>query len=159
MLTSLLGQVRIFYVMARDRMLPPFVSAIDPRTRTPLITTVATGAIVAILAGIVPLDILLSLVNIGTLSAFAIVCAGVLVLRFKAPTARRPFRAPFGPVVAVIGCAMCLYLMIGGLSGATWWRFVIWFLVGVAVYAAYGYRHSLLRPGAASASPAGSSEP
>jgi APA family basic amino acid/polyamine antiporter len=146
MLTSLLGQVRIFYVMARDRMLPPIVSRIDPRTRTPLITTVTTGVVVAILAGIVPLQVLLSLVNIGTLSAFGIVCAGVLVLRYVRPDAERPFRVPFGPVVAVIGLAMCLYLMIGGLSGWTWLRFVVWFLVGAAVYAAYGYRHSLLRP-------------
>jgi APA family basic amino acid/polyamine antiporter len=146
MLTSLLGQVRIFYVMARDRMLPPIVSRIDPRTRTPLITTVTTGIVVAFLAGIVPLDVLLSLVNIGTLSAFGIVCAGVLVLRYVQPAAPRPFRVPFGPVVAVLGLGMCLYLMIGGLSGWTWLRFVVWFLVGVAVYAAYGYRHSLLRP-------------
>ena len=148
MLTSLLGQVRIFYVMARDRMLPPIVSRIDPRTRTPLITTVTTGVIVAFLAGIVPLDALLSLVNIGTLSAFAIVCAGVLALRYVRPDARRPFRAPFGPVVAVCGLGMCLYLMIGGLSGYTWIRFAVWFLVGAAVYAGYGYRNSLLRPAA-----------
>ncbi len=146
MLTSLLGQVRIFYVMARDRMLPAFVARIDPRTRTPLFSTLVTGVIVAILAGIVPLDVLLSLVNIGTLSAFAIVCAGVLVLRYSRPDAKRPFRAPLGPLVAVLGLGMCLYLMIGGLSGGTWLRFVLWFAVGVGVYAAYGYRHSLLRP-------------
>ena len=145
MLTSLLGQVRIFYVMARDRMLPPFVASVNARTRTPLVTTLATGIIVSVLAGIVPLDILLSLVNIGTLSAFAIVCAGVLVLRYVRPDARRPFRVPFGPIVAVLGAALCLYLMIGGLSGGTWLRFVGWFLVGAIVYAAYGYRHSLLR--------------
>jgi APA family basic amino acid/polyamine antiporter len=148
MLTSLLGQVRIFYVMARDRMLPPFVSAVNPRTCTPLVTTIGTGLIVAVLAGIIPLDVLLSLVNIGTLSAFGIVCAGVLVLRYSRPDARRPFKAPLGPVVAIAGLAMCLYLMIGGLSGNTWIRFVVWFAVGVVVYALYGYRHSLLRPGA-----------
>ncbi len=147
MLTSLLGQVRIFYCMARDRMLPPIVSRVDARTKTPLITTLTTGVIVAVLAGVVPLDVLLSLVNIGTLSAFAIVCAGVLVLRYVDPGARRPFRAPFSPVMPVLGFGMCLYLMIGGLSGGTWIRFVVWFAVGVAVYAAYGYRHSLLRDG------------
>jgi APA family basic amino acid/polyamine antiporter len=146
MLTSLLGQVRIFYVMARDRMLPAFVARVNARTRTPLVTTLTTGIIVAVLAGIVPLDVLLSLVNIGTLSAFAIVCAGVLVLRYTRPDAKRPFRAPLGVPVAVLGCGMCLYLMVGGLSGGTWLRFVLWFVVGVAVYASYGYRHSLLRP-------------
>ncbi len=144
MLTSLLGQVRIFYVMARDRMLPPFVARVDARTRTPLVTTVTTGLIVTVLAAIVPLDVLLSLVNIGTLSAFAIVCAGVFVLRYTQPKLRRPFRAPLGPLVAALGCALCLYLMIGGLSGGTWLRFIIWFLIGAAVYAVYGYRHSLL---------------
>jgi APA family basic amino acid/polyamine antiporter len=149
MLTSLLGQVRIFYCMARDKMLPPLVAKIDPRTRTPLVTTVTTGAIVAVLPGIVPLDVLLSLVNIGTLSAFSIVCAGVLVLRYSDPGARRPFRAPISPIVPLLGLGLCLYLMIGGLSGGTWVRFAVWFLVGVGVYAAYGYRHSLLRPGGA----------
>jgi basic amino acid/polyamine antiporter, APA family len=144
MLTSLLGQVRIFYVMARDRMLPAAVAAVSPRTRTPLLTTIVTGVIVAILAGIVPLDVLLSLTNIGTLSAFAIVCAGVFVLRFVNPKARRPFRAPLGPLVAVLGFAMCVYLMTG-LGASTFVRFIVWFLVGAAIYAAYGYRNSLLR--------------
>jgi APA family basic amino acid/polyamine antiporter len=145
MLTSLLGQVRIFYVMARDRMLPQVVAAVNARTRTPLTSTVVTGSIVAILAAIVPLDVLVSLVNIGTFSAFAIVCAGVFALRFIHPDARRPFRAPFGRIVAVLGVALCLFLMLGGLSLATWIRFIVWFLVGVVVYALYGYRHSLLR--------------
>ncbi|GAC1558390.1 MAG: amino acid permease [Vulcanimicrobiaceae bacterium] len=148
MLTSLLGQVRIFYCMARDRMLPPLVARVDRRTRTPLLTTVATGSIVAILAGVVPLDVLLSLVNIGTLSAFAIVCAGVLALRYLDPGARRPFRAPGSPIVPIAGLAMCAYLMVAGLSGGTWLRFIVWFGVGVGVYVAYGYRQSLLRPGA-----------
>jgi APA family basic amino acid/polyamine antiporter len=145
MLTSLLGQIRIFFVMARDRMLPPFIARVNARTQTPLLTTVTTGVIVAFLAAIVPLDLLLALVNIGTLSAFSIVCLGVLVLRFAEPERERPYRAPFGPVVAVLGLVLCLYLMVAGLSGATWLRFVIWFLVGIGIYAAYGYRKSSLR--------------
>jgi APA family basic amino acid/polyamine antiporter len=145
MLTSLLGQVRIFYVMARDRMLPPAVARVNALTKTPLIPTLVTGAIVAVLAGIVPIDIGIALTNIGTLSAFTIVCVGVLVLRRTKPDAVRPFRAPVGMVSASLGAILCLYLMIGGLSGGTWLRFIIWFAVGVAVYAAYGFRHSLLR--------------
>jgi APA family basic amino acid/polyamine antiporter len=146
MLTSLLGQIRIFYVMARDRMLPAAVARVNPRTRTPIVTTLATGAIVAVLAGVVPLDALLALVNIGTLSAFAIVCIGVLVLRLRQPAAVRPFRAPFALITAPLGAGLCVYIMTG-LGAATWMRFIVWFAVGVAIYAAYGYRHSLLRRG------------
>jgi basic amino acid/polyamine antiporter, APA family len=144
MLTSLLGQVRIFYVMARDRMLPPFVARINPRTRTPVITTVTTGVLVAILAGVIPIEALLALVNVGTLSAFTIVCAGVLVLRLRKPAAVRPFRAPLIFVTAPLGVVLCIFIMTG-LGTATWIRFVVWFALGVAIYAAYGYRHSLLR--------------
>jgi APA family basic amino acid/polyamine antiporter len=147
MLTSMLGQIRIFYVMARDRMLPPFIARTHPKTRTPLVTTLGTGIVIAFLAAIVPLDLLLTLVNIGTLSAFSIVCLGVLVLRFVEPGRERPYRAPFGPAVAILGFCMCVYLMVGGLSGGTWLRFILWFLAGAVVYAAYGYRHSLLRTG------------
>jgi APA family basic amino acid/polyamine antiporter len=143
----MLGQIRIFYVMARDRMLPPFIARTHPKTRTPLVTTLGTGIVIAFLAAIVPLDLLLTLVNIGTLSAFSIVCLGVLVLRFVEPGRERPYRAPFGPAVAILGFCMCVYLMVGGLSGGTWLRFILWFLAGAVVYAAYGYRHSLLRTG------------
>ena len=121
------------------------VARVNPLTKTPLIPTLVTGAIVAVLAGIVPIDIGIALTNIGTLSAFTIVCVGVLVLRRTKPNAVRPFRAPFGMVSAALGAILCLYLMIGGLSGGTWLRFIIWFAVGVAVYAAYGFRHSRLR--------------
>jgi APA family basic amino acid/polyamine antiporter len=146
MLTSLLGQVRIFYVMARDRMLPSFVARVNARTCTPLVTTVTTGVLVAILAGVIPIEALLALVNVGTLSAFTIVCVGVLVLRLRKPAAVRPFRAPFIFVTAPLGALLCIFIMTG-LGMPTWIRFVVWFAVGVAIYAAYGYRHSLLRPG------------
>ncbi|MGB8265802.1 MAG: amino acid permease [Candidatus Velthaea sp.] len=144
MITSLLGQVRIFFCMARDRLLPPGVAHVNARTRTPLITTALTGFLVAILAGVIPLEALLALVNIGTLSAFAIVCAGVLVLRVRRPGVHRPFRAPFIWVTAPLGALLCLYIMTG-LGAPTWIRFIGWFAIGVVVYAAYGYRHSLLR--------------
>jgi APA family basic amino acid/polyamine antiporter len=144
MLTSMLGQIRIFFVMARDRMLPPVVARVNPRTQTPIITTMTTGVLVAILAGIIPIAELLSLVNVGTLSAFFIVCVGVLVLRIKNPGAARPFRAPFLMITAPLGAILCVVVMTG-LGPLTWIRFVVWFLVGVAIYAGYGFRHSLLR--------------
>ncbi len=144
MLTSLLGQVRIFYVMARDRMLPPGVARIHRVFRTPARMTVVTGIIVAIFAAVFPLTELLTLVNIGTLAAFAIVCAGVLVLRIVNPTAPRPFRAPLLPVFSVVGAATCLYL-ITGLQVATWIRYGIWFIVGIVIYALYGFRNSRLK--------------
>ena len=145
MLTSLLGQVRIFYVMSRDRMLPSIVASVNARTRTPVFTTLVTGVIVAILSGIVPLQILLDLTNIGTLAAFTIVCVGVLVLRYVNPEADRPFRAPFFPAVPILGAGLCTYLIFY-LSNGTWLRFLGWFAVGAIVYASYGYRKSLLRP-------------
>ena len=144
MLTSLLGQTRIFYVMARDRLLPDAVAKVHPRFRTPARMTMITGIVVALMAAVIPLEKLLELVNIGTLSAFAIVCLGVLILRYIHPNAERPFRAPAGPLVALIGLGGCLYL-IAGLPMPTLVRFIVWFLVGVTIYAFYGYRHSMLR--------------
>lgn len=144
MVTGLLGQIRIFYVMARDRMLPPAVAHIHPRFRTPARMTIVTGAIVAVLAAALPLSDLLDFVNIGTLSAFAIVCIGVLVLRFVNPHAERPFRTPFAWLFTIGGAVSCLYL-ITGLSLPTWIRFGVWFAIGIAIYAVYGYRKSRLR--------------
>jgi basic amino acid/polyamine antiporter, APA family len=144
MLTSLLGQVRIFYVMARDRMLPPGVARIHHVFRTPARMTVITGLIVALFAAVFPLTELLTLVNIGTLAAFSIVCAGVLVLRIVNPAAERPFRAPWLPFFSVAGTLVCLYL-ITGLQVATWVRYGIWFAVGICVYALYGFRNSRLK--------------
>jgi len=144
MVTSLLGQIRIFYVMARDRMLPPAVARIHPAFRTPARMTAITGVIVAVLTASLPLADLLNLVNIGTLTAFGIVCAGVLVLRVIEPYAKRPFRAPLAPIFTVVGAGTCFYL-ISGLSVATWIRFAGWFAAGLVVYAIYGYRRSRLR--------------
>jgi basic amino acid/polyamine antiporter, APA family len=151
-ITSLLGQVRIFYVMARDRMLPPSVARVHPLFRTPVRMTVITGVLVTLLAAVFPLPALLSLVNVGTLVAFAIVCAGVLLLRHTNPEAKRPFRVPWLPVIASLGALSCLGL-IAKLEPATWARYGIWFAVGIAIYALYGYRHSRLRAGSEAPQP------
>jgi APA family basic amino acid/polyamine antiporter len=146
MLTSLLGQIRIFYVMSRDRLLPRAFGSVNARTQTPIVTTLITGLLVAAVAAVVPLTSLLKLVNIGTFSAFVIVCIGVMVLRYTHPDAARPFRVPFGPVfVPFAGIALCAWLTVEGLDGLTWLRFLIWFAAGIVVYALYGYRNSRLR--------------
>jgi basic amino acid/polyamine antiporter, APA family len=139
-LTSLLGQSRIFYVMARDRMLPPSVAAIHPRFKTPARMTIITGIIVALLAFCVPLDALLELVNIGTFSAFIIVCAGVIWLRYKRPDLPRPFRSPLVPFFPLCGIALSIFLSSVGLGPFTWLRFVVWLLVGLVIYFCYGFR-------------------
>jgi len=153
MLTSLLGQTRIFYVMARDRLLPDSVAKVHPVFRTPARMTMITGVIVAIMAALIPLQKLLELVNIGTLSAFGIVCLGVLILRVIHPNANRPFRAPAGPLVSILGLVGCIYL-IASLPVPTLIRFVVWFAVGVIIYGFYGYRHSRLRKEVLAPSPA-----
>src|SRR5579863_1536039 len=143
MITSLLGQARIFYVMSRDKLLPPSVAAIHPRFLTPARTTMLTGAAVAIFALVFPLDQLLFMVNVGTLWAFAIVSLGVVVLRYVAPKAARPFKAPAGVLVGLIGFALCVFMM-SGLGIPTWIRYIVWFIIGTSIYAAYGFRNSML---------------
>jgi APA family basic amino acid/polyamine antiporter len=142
------GQPRIFYAMARDGLLPRWAAKIHPRRRTPHITTLLTGILVAIGALVGDAGETYDLTNIGTLSAFALVCIGVLVLRITEPDRPRPFRVPFVWVVSLLGAAACVFVMLG-LPGSAWRRFAIWLGIGIALYAAYGYRHSTLRRGAA----------
>ncbi|MBV8355920.1 MAG: amino acid permease, partial [Candidatus Eremiobacteraeota bacterium] len=139
-LTSLLGQSRIFFAMARDGLLPPFVAKVNPRFGTPAAMTMTTGIVVAFLTLIVPLDALLELVNIGTFSAFIIVCGGVIWLRVNRPELPRPFRSPAVPLFPLIGITLSLYLSTQGLGEFTWLRFVVWLIVGLAFYFAYGFR-------------------
>ncbi|MGA8534319.1 MAG: amino acid permease [Candidatus Tumulicola sp.] len=141
-LSSLLGQSRIFYVMARDGMLPPAVAVIHPRFKTPLRTTLITGAAVAVLALIVPLNNLLNLVNIGTLIAFTVVCSGVLYLRKRKPDLPRSFRVPFVPLFPILGIVFSLFLAVFGLSRATWTWFLIALVAGLIFFFSYGFRKS-----------------
>ncbi|HEY0970553.1 MAG TPA: amino acid permease [Gemmatimonadales bacterium] len=140
------GQPRIFFAMARDGLLPRWAARIHPKYRTPHVTTILTGVFVAIPALLVDDDATYDLTNIGTLFAFAVVCIGVLALRIREPDRPRPFRVPFVWLVASVGAAACVFVM-KGLPGHAWWRFGIWLLVGVAIYFAYGYRHSVVRRG------------
>jgi APA family basic amino acid/polyamine antiporter len=140
------GQPRIFFAMARDGLLPPWAAKVHPRYRTPHVTTIITGLLVAAAALVADDDATYDLTNIGTLSAFMLVCIGVLVLRVKDPGRPRPFRAPLVWIVAPLGAAACLFVMIG-LPFSAWIRFGIWLAIGLALYALYGYRHSRLRAG------------
>ncbi len=138
------GQPRIFMAMARDGLLPAWASKIHPKYRTPHVTTVVTGLLVALGALVMDENEIYDLTNIGTLSAFAIVCTGVLVLRYTEPDRPRPFRVPFVWPVAIAGAAACVYTM-SGLPVRAWERFGIWLAVGLIFYVSYGYTHSKLR--------------
>jgi basic amino acid/polyamine antiporter, APA family len=143
-LTSLLGQPRILLSMADDGLLPPAISRCHPRFKTPHVATVVTGVFAALIAAVFPLDLLADLISMGILLAFAVVCAGVLVLRYSRPDAHRPFRVPWAPVTCVLGTLVCLG-MTYFLSAATWMRLVYWTALGMSIYAFYGFSHSRLR--------------
>jgi APA family basic amino acid/polyamine antiporter len=138
------GQPRIFFAMARDGLLPQWLARVDARTRIPYTTTLVTGVIVAVASLIGDAAETYDLTNIGTLFAFALVCAGVLVLRINEPERERPFKVPFVWVIAPLGIIACVYIMLG-LPPQAWIRFGWWLLIGIVIYAAYGYRHSTLR--------------
>jgi len=140
-LVLLLGQTRIFYAMSRDGVIPPAFSEIHPRFATPWKGTIITGIACAVMAGLLPLDILGELVSIGTLAAFVIVCAGVMVLRVRAPHAPRPFRTPLVWITAPLGIAMCLFMMVF-LPLDTWLRLAAWTVIGLAIYYLYSVRHA-----------------
>jgi len=144
MLVMMLAQPRIFLAMARDGLLPAWASRIHPRYHTPHVSTIVTGVVVAIAAGLTPIATLGNLVSIGTLMAFVIVSLGVIVLRRTRPDLPRPFRMPFVPLLPLVSAAVSLLLMLG-LPRSTWERLIIWMVIGVVLYFAYGYRRSRLR--------------
>ena len=141
MVVQMMAQPRIFMAMSRDGLLPLWMGRVHSRFGTPHLTTVATGVVVALAAGLTPIDVLGHMVSIGTLFAFVVVSAGVLVLRRTHPELPRPFRTPWSPVVPALSAIVSLALMLS-LPGATWLRLFAWMGVGVVIYFAYGYRRS-----------------
>jgi len=144
MVVMMLAQPRIFLSMAKDGLLPAWAGRVHPRFRTPHVSTLVTGVVVALAAGFTPIGTLGSLVSIGTLMAFVIVSIGIIVLRRTRPDLPRPFRMPWVPVLPLLSAAVSLTLMLG-LPRATWERLLLWMVVGVVVYFLYGRKHSRLR--------------
>ncbi|MBM4126928.1 MAG: amino acid permease, partial [Nitrospira sp.] len=143
LVVMMLGQIRVFFAMSRDRLLSPGLSIVHPRFGTPHRATILTGVAVAILASLFRIGDAADMTNIGTFFAFILVCFGVMLLRYTKPDHPRPFRLPFMPLVPLLGMAACFYLMIG-LPALTWTRFIVWTIIGIAVYIGYGMRHSKL---------------
>ncbi|MDT7605117.1 MAG: basic amino acid/polyamine antiporter, family [Acidobacteriota bacterium] len=147
LLVMMLSQPRVMLALARDGLVPRgFFGDIHPKFRTPWKSTILTGLFVAAMAGFIPLSILAEMTSIGTLFAFVIVCGAVLVMRRTNPNAKRPFRAPFVPLVPILGIATCLLLMFS-LPAENWYRLIIWLGVGLVIYFAYGRRHSVMSGG------------
>jgi len=138
-----MGQSRIFFSMARDGLLPSVFSRVHPVHKTPHVTTIVTGLLIASVAAFTNIEEMVDLTNIGTLFAFVLVCFGIIILRVKEPSRQRAFKVPFSPVVPLLGVASCIFLMTG-LPGITWIRFVVWLIIGLGLYFTYSFKHSLL---------------
>ena len=137
-----LGQPRIFFSMARDGLLPPVFAKVHPKFKTPHVTTILTGVVVGGFAAVMSIDEMVDLTNIGTLFAFVLVCVGIIILRYKDPGRHRPFRVPFGAwPLPLLGAVSCIFLMYY-LPPTSWWRFVAWLMIGLAVYLSYSYTRS-----------------
>ena len=149
MVVMLLGQSRVFFSMSKDGLLPSVFARVHPKFRTPYLSSIFVGIFVAAFAAVIPVSILGELVSIGTLLAFVIVCAGVLMLRRTNPELPRPFKTPFVPVVPILGILISMAMMLG-LPGDTWLRLGIWLVLGLVLYFGYGRFHSRIQKGLAS---------
>jgi APA family basic amino acid/polyamine antiporter len=143
LLVLIMGQPRILFAMSRDGLLPPFLSRVHPVHKTPHISTWMTGGIVAVASALTPIDVSSELCSIGTLFAYIIVAAGVIVLRYSRPGLHRPFRTPLTPVLPAVGIFLCGYLM-ASLPFVTWIRFLVWLVIGLTIYFGYSLKSSLL---------------
>src|SRR5262249_5149660 len=143
-LVMLLGQSRVFYSMSRDGLLGGWASRVHTRFRTPYLSTIYTGIAVGLATGLLPLQLLGQLVNIGTLLAFVLVCAGVMILRKTRPDLDRPFKTPWVPFVPIAGVVCCFGLM-ATLPADTWLRLIVWLLIGFTIYFGYSRHHSRLQ--------------
>jgi APA family basic amino acid/polyamine antiporter len=143
-LVMLMGQPRVFFSMSRDGLLPAAFSKVHPKFKTPYITTIVTGSIASVLAGLFPIGLLGELVSIGTLLAFTIVCGGVLVLRYREPDLKRPFKTPFFPYVPILGIITSLGVM-ASLPRDTWLRLIGWMVIGIVIYFTYSRKRSKIR--------------
>jgi APA family basic amino acid/polyamine antiporter len=140
----MLSLPRVLLAMSRDGLLPAsFFGAVHERFRTPYKSTILTGVFVGLMAAFLPINILLNLVNMGTLLAFAIVCAAVWIMRRTHPNAERPFRAPLVPLVPILGILSCLLLMFS-LPSENWLRLIIWLALGLVIYFGYSRKHSIM---------------
>ena len=142
-LVMLMGQPRIFFSMSKDGLLPKSFSKVHSKFKTPYITTILTGSVAAIVAGLFPINILGELVSIGTLLAFVIVCISIIILRKSRPEVPRPFRTPWVPLVPILGAGIC-FLQMASLPLDTWMRLIIWMAAGILIYFFYGRKHSVL---------------
>ncbi len=137
------GLTRVFLAMSRDGLLPKVFSDVHPKTRTPVRIIASSGVLMAIFSAFIPIHELAELVNIGTLVAFVIVCLGAIILRYRQPNLHRPFKTPMMPLIPLLGAGFCLYLILH-LNPVTWWRFIVWFGLGIIIYFIYSRHHSRL---------------
>jgi APA family basic amino acid/polyamine antiporter len=148
MLVLLYGQTRIFYTMARDGLIPPVFARVHPRLKTPWVNTIVVGIVAAGFAGFMGLDALADLTNVGTLAAFAIVCATVLYLRYARPEMHRPFKTPLFPLTPLLGAFMCFFLLMSLMAKVETRTFFLYYLAGgIVLYFVYGMWHSKLAKG------------